>query len=378
MNITLQAVHTSRQLQQFVTFPWRVNRTDPNWVPPLIAERRNRLDVQRNPFWRAAERALWIAYRGHKPVGTIAAIIDHHRNRLLGESAGWFGFFECLPDQEAAGQMLETACDWLRRRGMTSMSGPYNPTPSDEVGILVEGFETRPALLEAHNPPYYPALLEAAGFQKRKDFVAYLSTRPPHLQDLSQALPEKMRRILERARQRTKLRLRCLNLANWEAEIRCAGQVYNTAFQDQPGFIPIPEAEFLAFAGGFKQILDPQLAYLAEAGDQAVGFALALPDANQALQHVNGRLGLPGLFQFWRHSRRLRRITFKVLVIIPEYRSSEAAALLATEILRAAWEKGYTEVDFSLMGDENWRILRFMENLGQHVYRRYRVYIRQV
>jgi GNAT superfamily N-acetyltransferase len=378
MNITLEPVQTARQLRQFITFPWRVNRNDPNWVPPLIKDRLGLLDVQHNPFWREAERALWIAYCDRQPIGTIAAIIDHHRNRLLGESVGWFGFFECIQDQEAADRLLGAAADWLQVRGMTCIRGPYNPTPSDEIGILVKGFETRPALLEAHNPPYYSALLEASAFTKHKDFYAYLGVRPPGMTDYTQVLPEKMRRLLEHIRQRRGLTLRCLNMADWENEIRRAGQIYNAAFSDQPGFVPLPEAEFLGFSNAFKPIIDPQLAIVAEAGNQAVAFALALPDLNQALQHVNGRLSLPGLLNLWWHSRHLRRIAFKILVVIPEYRNSEAAVLLAAEIIRVGWQKGYQEADFSLMGDENWRILRFMENLGQRVYRCYRVYQRDL
>jgi GNAT superfamily N-acetyltransferase len=196
--------------------------------------------------------------------------------------------------------------------------------------------------------------------------------------DYTQVLPEKMRRLLEHIRQRRGLTLRCLNMADWENEIRRAGQIYNAAFSDQPGFVPLPEAEFLAFSNAFKPIIDPQLAIVAEAGNQAVAFALALPDLNQALQHVNGRLSLPGLLNLWWHSRHLRRIAFKILVVIPEYRNSEAAVLLAAEIIRVGWQKGYQEADFSLMGDENWRILRFMENLGQRVYRCYRVYQRDL
>src|SRR5512146_2341724 len=158
MSIAITPVRTTAEREQFVRFAWQVNRADPHWVPPLIDERLAKLDPQRNPFWKTAEQALWLASRDGRPVGTIAAIVDHHAIQALGDVVGMFGFFECRNDPEAARGLFETAAEWLWAQGCLKMRGPYNPSASDEVGILVDGFDTRPALLMGHNPPYYREL----------------------------------------------------------------------------------------------------------------------------------------------------------------------------------------------------------------------------
>ena len=178
MTLNIRPVVTRHDLGRFVTFPWRIYRRDPNWVPPLIAGRMDRLTPGRNPFWNHAERALWLASDTGEPVGAIAAIVDR-ANRALGQAIGTFGFFECVNDPAAARLLLDTAADWLAARGMTVMNGPYNPGPNDKVGLLVEGHDTRPALMEGHNPAYYIGLVEAAGFRKVWDTVAWRRPFPP-------------------------------------------------------------------------------------------------------------------------------------------------------------------------------------------------------
>ena len=194
MALSIQPVVTRRDLKRFVTFPWRIYRDDPNWVPPLIAGQMDKLTPGRNPFWEHAERALWLATEDGQPVGTIAAIIDHDQNRALGQTVGSFGFFECVNDPAVARLLLDTAADWLAARGMTVMHGPYNPGANDEIGLLVEGHDTRPALMEGHTPPYYIELVEAAGFHKLWDTVAWPSVFPPQAWRAEDIIPPKLLR----------------------------------------------------------------------------------------------------------------------------------------------------------------------------------------
>jgi len=227
MTLTILPVTADRDVRRFVTFPWRIYRTDPHWVPPLIEAQMDRLDTARNPFWRNAERALWLVERDGVPVGTIAAIIDHTHNRTLTETLGTFGFFECANDQSVADLLLKTAADWLAARGMTAMRGPFNPSSTDEVGFLIEGFDTRPALLEAHTPAYYPALIESAGFKKHLDTMAWLVEVGPEPQDRAAVFPEKLIRVAERARARSGVRVRTIDMAHWDAEIGLAHRIFN-------------------------------------------------------------------------------------------------------------------------------------------------------
>ncbi len=373
MEITVQPVLNPRQRQEFVRFPWQIYRGDRFWVPPLINEKLEKLDPQRNPFWRTAEQALWMAYVDGKPAGTIAGIIDHHSIETTHQAVAQFGFFECINDGRVASQLLDKAADWARQKGMAALRGPFNPSPSDEVGILVEGFETRPSILEAHTPSYYPALIEAAGFHKFVDNLARLVTRAPS-DTLEGLLPEKLRRVAERAGLRPDLVIRPIRMDEWDSEIRTACRIYNASLACLPDYTPITEAEFARFAESFRPLIDPRLALLAEVNCEPIGFALALPDVNEALQHVNGKLDLPGMVKLWWNSRKLTRVSFKILMVLPEYQGRGVEAVLVERIAHAIWGLGFKEIDMSLTGEENVKSTRLQENLGFKVYRRYRVY----
>ena len=378
MALSIQPVVTQRDLKRFVTFPWRIYRDDPNWVPPLIAGQMDKLIPDRNPFWEHAERALWLATEGGQPVGTIAAIVDHAGNRALGQTIGSFGFFECVNNPAAARLLLDTAANWLAARGMKVVCGPYNPGINDEPGLLVEGYATRPALMEGHTPPYYTALVEAAGFHKQWETVAWLTVIPPEARRVEDVIPPKLLRTAEWAASRSQARLRPVDLSRWEAEVSVACQIYNAALAHLPNWMPFPEAEFQHMAASFKPLVDPALAFFAEVNGEPVAFALTLPDLNEALQHVNGRMWPFGALKLWWHSRRLRRATFKILMIRPEFRGRGLESLLTTETARAIFARGFREVDMSLTGEDNENMWRMMAGLGMQVYRRYRVYERTI
>jgi GNAT superfamily N-acetyltransferase len=263
---------------------------------------------------------------------------------------------------------------WLRERGMTVMRGPYNPSPNDDVGILVEGFSSRPTIMEGHNPSYYPAFFEKRGYIKYVDTLARLVQRDPVWAHLDQALPEKLTRVVRRVEARNDLVIRKMKMDAWEDEIRMACRIYNTALGPLPDYAPVSEAEFLALSGSFKPVMDPDLALIAEIGGKPVGYALALPDINEGLQHVNGRLGPLGLARLWWYCRKLKRVSFKILMMLPDYQNRGIESLLIYRVSQAIWDKGYQEVDMSLTGEENEKSTRFQEHLGMKVYRRYRIY----
>ena len=378
MPVTLSTAQTPAELSQFVRFAWRVYRGDPNWVPPLISDRITKLDPTRNPFWRTAERQLWIAWRDGQPAGTIAAILDHHRQRSLGKPVGVYGFFECLDDPEVAAALFDAAAGWLKENGMCSMTGPYNPDTNDEPGILVEGFETRPALLEAHHPRYYQALFEKNRFVKNLDTIARLYILTPQMVTFEQAMPEKLLKVARIVEKRTDLRLRQVKMKDWENEVRLACQISNAALAPLPGNVPMQESEFAEFANSFKPLIDPRLALIAEVGGKPVGYALALPDYNEVLQRLNGRLGPLGLLKFLWYRRRIRRVSFKILMILPEYQKRGFEAALVTGISRSIWDAGFPEVDASLTGEENMSSWLYQEHIGLKVYRCYRIYDREL
>lgn len=378
MTITVKKIETGREFEQFIRFPWRVQKEDPCWVPPLLQDRRNKLDLDKNHFWENADRELFIAFQDGTPAGTIAAIHDRSRQKQFNEPLGMFGFFDCLDDSSVAAQLFQAAAQWLKDRNITCMRGPYNPSTSDEVGVLVDGYNTLPALLEAHNPAYYPALFTGNGFRKYQDIVARHVYRPPEARSLNDVLPEKMVRVGELVQKRLDLKIRQVDTGKWKNEIRLAAEIYNRALGGLPEFTPISFEEFLAFADSFKPILDPAMALIAEVSGKPVGFALALPDYNQAFLHLNGRMGILGMLKLLWYSRKIDRATFKILVMIPEYQRLGIETALVLEVCKALWKNNYREVDMSLTGDENEKSNRYQDNLGMQIYRRYRIYEKEI
>jgi GNAT superfamily N-acetyltransferase len=374
MAITIRPVTSPAECEKFVRFAWQANRGDAYWVPPVIADRLAKLDPQRNSFWKTADRALWMTLRDGQVVGTIAAIHDRHAIATLSEPVGMFGFFECRDDPESAGRLFDTAAEWLKAKGCDKMRGPYNPSPSDETGVLVEGFDSRPALLMGHNPRYYQSLFEEHHFCKFNDLLARLWRRPVDSNCLEDTLPEKILRVAARASQRTDLKIRQVRLKEWDQEIAQACDIYNQALNDLPGYVAISQDEFKEFAASFRPLVEPRLTLIAEIAGRAVGFALALPDINEALQRVNGRLDWIGLGKLWWYSRHLERVSFKILMIIPEYQRRGIECVLGMKIAQELWNSGYREVDLSLTGEENIKSTQFQENLGFQIYRRYRIY----
>lgn len=378
-SLHIEPAVTRSELERFFRFAREIYRDDPSWVPPILEERLAKVDPERNPFWREADRSLWTAVRGGEVVGTVMAVHDRARVACLGRAEGTFGFFECRDDQEAASALLESASAWLGPRGLRSVAGPYNPGPADEMGILVEGFETRPALMEAHNPPYYPRLLEAAGMRAQREVYARLLVRPPGNNPFFEDAHPRLRRAIEIAERRAAgIAVRPLDRRHWEEDVRQACGLFNAALADVPEHVPVSEAEFLASARALRPFMDPELALLGEAGGRPAGFCLALPDVNEALLHARGSMDLAGTLRFLWHRKRIHRLCLKILVVVPEYRDRFVEVLLLRRLGEAAWRKGYREVDLSLTGEENWRSNRIQEKTGARIYRRYRIYEREV
>lgn len=370
---------TPRETARFFRFPRAVYRGDPNWVEPILADRIAKVAPDRNPFWRTAERRLWMALRGDAVAGTIAAIHDRRSNEALHRSLGSFGFFECFDDAEAAALLVDTAAAWLAARGLTAMRGPFNPAADDEPGILVEGFDSLPAIMEAHNPPYYARLLEAAGMRMHQEMFARLVVRPPGNHPFLEDAAPRLRRAIEIAGKRDRgIAIRKLDRRRWDEDIRIACRLFNAALGYLPEHVPVSEEEFLAMGEGVKPILDDDLALLAEVDGTPAGFALVLPDVNQALRYCHGSLGPVGMLRFLLHRRSITRASFKIMMVAPEYQDRFVEVLLLARLGEALWRKGYREVDLSMTGDENWKSNRIQERTGPRVYRRYRIYQKEL
>jgi GNAT superfamily N-acetyltransferase len=372
-SIRIQAVTSARGRRTFVTFPWAVYEGDPSWVPPLISERLEYLDPARGPFYERAEVALFLARRGRAVVGTVAAFVDHHRNHHTGKSEGGFGFFETLDDYAVARALLDAACGWLRAHGVSAVRGPTSFTDSDTPGVLIDGVDCPPAMLEAHTPPYYRDFLERYGMEKDEDLFAWRVFRAQFDGKLKGSM-EQITRVADAALRRANATIRRVHLDKWEEEIAITHRLFNATLEHLPDHAPMTEAEFRRTADQIRLLLDPDLALFAEVDGEPVAFGIALPDINRVLLHLNGRLFPFGWLKFKRLVRQIDGVTFKLMGVLEEYRHRGIDAMLYLAVVRAFCEKGYEWLEGSVTSEFNPMINLIAGRLGAERYKHYRLY----
>ena len=372
-DVQVTPVRGSAEKMQFIRFPYALYKGDPHWVMPLEMERKDFLDPKKNPFFEYGEVELFLARRGRDLVGRIAAIRNPRHMEVHGTKEGFFGLFECVNDAGIARALLDTAAAWLRGRGMTAMLGPANFSANQDWGLLVDGFDTPPAIMMPHNPPYYQGLLEACGLTKAKDLYAFelsSSTQPP----------EKVVRIAEKMRQREGITVRPVNMKDLAAEVERIRAIYNSAWEKNWCFVPVTDAEFDHLAKDLKTIVRPELALMAEVKGEPVAFSLTVPDANQAIRAANGRLthfGLPiGLAKLVLASRRINRLRLIILGIKEGYRRRGLDAILYLDTLRTAKQLGYVGGEISWTLEDNHLVNRAIESMGAKRSKTYRVFLR--
>lgn len=369
VDVAVRPVRTRSDERRFIDFIYTHYRASEHWVPPLRMERRKLIDTRKNPFYRHAERELFLAERGGTVVGRIAAIVNHNHNRRHGDRVGFFGFFECIDDQAVAAALFGAAREHLRARGMDAMRGPANPSVNDEYGLLVEGFDLPPVVLMPYNPPYYAALIEGCGLRKARDLYAYLLTTPETLGNA------KLKRAHEVFQKRSGLTYRSLDMKQFPAEIERIKKVYNRAWQGNWGEVPMTDEEFDALARDLKPVVVPELVLFAEtAAGETAGFALNLPDINIVLKdNRNGGL-LRGLWLLLTRRSRIDSCRVLVLGVLPEHRRSGAAGVLFYEYALRAARLGYRGGEASWILEDNLMMNRAAEMMGGRRYKTYRVY----
>ncbi|MCX6834609.1 MAG: N-acetyltransferase [candidate division Zixibacteria bacterium] len=367
--IKVVEVESSGQLRQFIEYPNRLYAGDPNYVTPLYVERQEFFDKKNNPFYRAARTQLFLAMRDDEVVGRIATCVSYRHNDYHEEKTGFFGFFDTPDDEEISRRLLKVAMIELKKAGMDRMRGPMNFSTNHECGFLVEGFDSPPIVMMTYNSPYQPRLAEKFGLKKVMDLLAYklsTSTEPS----------ERIRRVVESRLARTRVKIRPINMGAFTREVRLIREVYNQAWAKNWGFVPMDDDEFDHLAKNLKQILDPEIVCIAEHEGRAIGFSLALPDINQVLIRLDGRLFPTGLLKLlWLTKVRksidqCRLITFGVN---PEYRKLGIDMMLYLETLRRGREKGYKWGELSWVLETNDLMRHGVEQMGAGVYKRYRI-----
>jgi GNAT superfamily N-acetyltransferase len=370
--LTVRPVRGRRDLTRFVKLPFRLHRDHEQWVPPLLYERRRFLDRQRNPYFQHAEAEYFVCERDGRVVGRITAQIDHRWDEYQGGSDGMFGFFECENDLAAARALVGTAAEWARQRGRERMIGPMDFTTNDECGVLIEGYEHRPMILEPWHPPYYRELLESQGLAKRMDLLMW-SLEMGKLKQGTEFHPM-IHAAAEQATREHRVVLRSMRKGDLEAEVHRFMDIYNEAWGDNWGFVPITDAEVAFQAENLKPILSEDWAMIAERDGEVLGAALTLPDVNQVLAKMGGRLLPFGWLRFLLGRRKVDRIRVFALGVRPEHQHLGVAAALFVRHLEASAKTGIPAGEMGWILETNEPMNRAMEGMGGEVVKKYRLY----
>ncbi|MGH2980470.1 MAG: hypothetical protein ACRDKV_00305, partial [Solirubrobacterales bacterium] len=338
MSLTVRPVKTRRDLKRFVKVPFRMHRDHPQWVAPLIFERMRFLDRSKNPYFEHAEAEYFIAERDGEPAGRISAQVDQRWDRYQGGSDGMFGFFETADDPAVAAALLDSACEWVADRGRARILGPMDFTTNDELGLLVEGYELRPMILQPWHPPFYRELIEGRGFAKVMDLLMW------HLELGELKEGDSFHAFIHEAAQKAKsehgVAIRSVDKRNLDAEFSRLMEVYNDAWGDNWGFVPITDAERQFQTDNLKPVLDERWTMIAEKDGEVIGGAITLPDINQVLAKMNGRLLPSGCARFLFGRRRIDRVRVFALGVKSAYQHLGVAAALYVRHLEIASPDG--------------------------------------
>ena len=356
--------------KEFIELPYTLYRNEPHWVPPLRIAVKELLDKAKHPFYADAETELFLARRDGQVVGRIAAIWNKAHNQFHSEQAGFFGFFDCVNEVAVAEALLTRARQWTTQRGARFLRGPVNPSTNYECGTLIEGFDSDPMIMMVYNPPYYDALLQQVGLRKAKDLFAYLS-------NANRIEMKKIDRVAEKVLKSTGVTVRPINMKDFDAEVGRVWEVYGAAtgaWAENWGFVPMSRAEFAAMGKEMKMIVKPDLVLIGEIGGRVVGFALALPDVNQAMKPANGNLFPTGLLKILYYQRLIKSVRVLALGVVEEYRASGLAAGFYATLVRNARKLGYGDCEMSWILEDNVLMNRSLEVMGAKRYKTYRIY----
>lgn len=374
MSIQIRPVNTSQTLAEFVRIPFRVHEAHPLWVPSLLKQDMRLLSVGKHPFWQTADRELFIAYEGDRPIGRIAAIIDRKYNDYSGDACGGFGFFECENNQSVAFALLDSARRWLADSGMKFMRGPFNPSMNYTCGVLVQGFEKPPALMMPWNPKWYPIFFENWGLRKEQDLFAYV------IDAKNMALSEHLEAEAKRLKQSGRFTYRATSRKTLANDIAVMIDLYQHAWARNWGFSPLSAAEAAEHVQELKGILDPEFFVLFFDGERPVAGMVALPDMNPLLARLKGKLGLSAPFHYWRSRKEIASgMRIMLFGILPEYRMQGLPLLLLDYMLEHARKKaGLKWVEGSWILEDNFAMNELMEDFSAQLAKRYRIYRREI
>lgn len=373
--LDVRPVANRREFRAFFEFPWQHYAADPNWVPNLVSMRRQLLDKTKHPAWKYMEGEYFAAWRAGKILGTVAAFVNHEHNRYQDENIGFFGLFETVDEQEVACGLLDAAVEWARGQGVEAIRGPASFTTNEECGMLVENF-SRPVIMMPYNPAWYPALVEGAGFEKVMDVHCIYQDRATI--EASNSL-ERLERLVGRAAQRSGITVRKMNARGKKAEFARFREIYNAAWEKNWGFIPMNDEELQALVDDLGMLVEADLAFFAEIAGEPVGFALTIPNFNEALIRAYPRPGVPELVTMaqvawhWKARKTIRGLRMPLMGVKKELRNKGVELALLLELMKALLPSRYDYLDSGWILETN-PLIKISLSLGGQIYKTHRFY----
>lgn len=366
-------VSSKGEKKRFINFIYPFYKNEKHWVPPLRIDQKKLINTDKNPFFSNAEIALFLAVKDGKDVGRIAAIIDNRYNDFHNTKTGHFGFFECINDQHSANLLFRVASDWLRDKGMNKVIGPASPSMIDTIGVLIDGFDKDPYVMMPYNFSYYDELIQNAGFTKEMDMFAYIV-------DTETVNVERMDRAMGIVRKRLgDLKIRAMNLKNMKAEIKIIKDIYNQAWKNNWGFIPLSEEEFTAMGKDLKMILDTNYAHVAEINGEPVGFSVGLPNINELIKNNNGKLFPFGLIKILWGKNKTNGLRTALMGVLPEWQGKGIDALLHQRSIKNGLDSDIKkESELSWILETNTEMIRVAERIGGKLDKSYRMYSKEL
>jgi len=367
--LTIRPVQARAEQRRFVRLPWAIYRDDPCWMPPVIASQEELLNFRPHPFYERSRCRSFLATRGGRDVGRITAIVNAGHIERYREQRGFFGFFECEDDVEAAGGLFTAARGWLRDQGMTSVRGPVNPSLNYECGLLIEGFDTPPFFMMTHNRPYYARLVEASGFGKIEDLYAFWGRT-----SMLSSLDSKLGSMVEGVKERFGVTVRPLDRSRFDDEVRMFLDIYNSSLGGTWGFVPLSAAEIKHMAESLRHLIVPELSLVAEVNGTPIGSVFCLLDYNPRIKAINGRLFPFGFLRLLWNKRGIKRMRVISTNVVPEYQAWGVGLVLTAALVKPVLDWGMEEAEFSWVLESNYLSKRTLERGGAIVTKKYRIY----
>jgi hypothetical protein len=358
-------VTSKKDLNDFITFPLTLYSHDPLYVPPIIKQMQKHFSLK-NPFFHHANVRYFVAKKNGIIQGRTVSIINKRHIAFHAEKAGFFGFFDCVNDNDTSSALLDRVSHVLKKEGMDIMRGPMSFSTNEECGFLIEGFNCHPFLMTTYNPPYYNDLMERYRLQKARDLYAYIL-------DIPDELPHKIHRVADMVA-KTGVTVRPVNKQQFDHDMFIFKDVYNSAWEKNWGFIPMTDDELLYLSNNLKPVVVPDLTLIAEKDGEPVGFMGMLPDFNFVLKQMKGKLNPVSLLKAFYYSKKIKDLRMLLLGIKNEYRNKGIDALLFREGFKGVKQGGYRRVEFSWILEDNIPVQRLIEMIGGRLYKKYRIY----